>query len=102
MPVIQTSAGGEFGDFGSAMTHRLYRKTNALGLSVHVAAQIRMREGNVSECECRVAPRFPADADLRLGDSKTRTFVNYGGLDFQQLAGRDEAAHLGFLDHGQK
>src|ERR1700710_1100898 len=102
MPVIQYSAGGEFGDFGSAMRHRLVGKADPLGRGVHVYAQVRMREGNVSERECRVAPRFAADADLSLGEGKTGTFVNYAGLDFQQLAWRDKTPHLGFLDHGEK
>src|SRR5882757_5709106 len=75
MPVIQTSAGGEFDGFGSVMRHRLFGKADALGHGVHVYAQVRMREGNVSHRECRVAPRFAADADLSLRDRKTRTFV---------------------------
>src|ERR1019366_3644634 len=102
MPVIQASIGPEFDDFGSVMGDGLLRKADAFGHGVHVSAQVGIRERNVTECERRVASQLAVDADLGLRDRKTRAFMYHVGVYFQQLARRHEAAHLGFLDHGQK
>ena len=68
-------------DFVSVMGDDLLRKADTLGHGIHVSAQIRMREGNVAERECRVALQFAADPDLRFGDRITRAFVNDIGVD---------------------
>src|ERR1700686_1895311 len=97
MPVIQTST-----DFVSVMADQFLRKSDALGHGVHVSAQIGIWEGDVTEGDRGVALQFAADADLRGGDGKTRTFVNDAGIYFQQLTGGDETPHLGFLDRAQE
>src|ERR1700722_20171995 len=102
MPVIQTSADPGFEDFVSVMGRGLLRKADTLGLGIHVYAQIRTGEGDVAEGEGRVASQLAVDPDLGLGDRVAGAVVNQAGMDRQQFSRRDEAAHLGFLDRGQK
>ena len=80
----------------------LLGKADAFGLGIHVSAKIRMWKRHVAERDRRIALQLAIDADLRVGNGIARPFVNDAGLDRQQLARRDKAAHLGFLDRGQK
>src|SRR5205823_9192400 len=101
MPVIQTSVDPGCEGFASVMSDGLLWKADALGHGIHVSAQIRIREGNMAECDRRVAPQLAADSYLRFGHRITRAFVKDVGLDRQQFPGRHEAAHLGFLEIGR-
>src|ERR1700687_3653236 len=102
MPVIQTSVDPGFEDFVSVMSDGLLRKTDAFGHGTHVSAQIRIREGDMAERDRRVAPQLAADPDPRFGHRITRAFVKDVGVDRQQFPWGNEAAHLGFLDRGEK
>ena len=102
MPVIQTSVDPGCEGFASVMSDGLLWKADALGHGIHVSAQIRIREGNVAERDRRVALQLAADPYLRFGHRITRAFVKDVGVDRQQFPGGHEAAHLGFLDRGEK
>src|ERR1700704_3986822 len=102
IPVIQTSPGPGVEDFVSVMGDGLLRKANLPGHGFHVSAQIRIRERDDAECDGGVASQLTADADLGCGDRKARAFVNDARLYLEQVAGANEASHLGFLDRGQK
>src|SRR5260221_3477375 len=65
MPVIQTSVDPGCEGLVSVMNDGLLRKADALGLGIHVSTQILIREGDVAECDRRVAPQLAADPDLR-------------------------------------
>jgi hypothetical protein len=56
----------------------------------------------MAEHDRRVASKLAADLHPRFGHRITGAFVKDVGVDGQQFAGGDEAAHLGFLDGGQK
>src|ERR1700722_6899754 len=83
MPVIQTSAVARPEDVVSVIGDNLLRKADTLSLGIHVSTQIRVREGNVAECECRVELEFAADPDLRFGHRITRAFVKDVGVNRQ-------------------
>src|SRR6266446_10913956 len=102
MPVIQTSVDPGCEGFASVMCNGLLGKADALGHGFHVSAQLRIREGNMAERDGRVALQLAADPYLRFGDRITRALVKHVGVDRQQFPGGHEAAHLGFLDRGQK
>src|SRR6266581_2238097 len=77
MPVIQTSTGPELADFVSVMGDGLLRKADALGHGIHVSAQFRIGEGDVTERDRRVAPQLAVDLNPRFGHCITRPFVKH-------------------------
>src|SRR5229473_4207680 len=95
MPVIQTSVDPALGDFVSVIGDGLLREADTFGHDFHMSAQICIREGDVAERERCVAPQFAADADLRRGNGKTRTFMHDAGIDFQRFPGGNKSPHLG-------
>ena len=56
----------------------------------------------MTEGQLGIAFELLADADLRRGHGEACTFMLDLGVDRQGRAGADEAAHLGFLDHGKE
>src|SRR5436305_1619548 len=56
IPVIQTSVGPGFDDFGSAMRHCLCGKADAFGHRVHMSAQGGIGKRNMTEGERCIAP----------------------------------------------
>src|SRR5882672_6182877 len=99
IPVIQTSLAVD--TLGSVIQH-LQRETDLVGHRVHVHAKGRVGERGKAEGYFSAALQFLADAALSLRDGKAGTLVLDLGFDRQQLAGTDEAPHLGFLHDGQE
>ena len=58
----------------------LLRKADALGHGIHVSAQVRMGEGDVTKGEGGITPDLAADLDPGIGDRIARALVHQAGF----------------------